>query len=165
MSYRALRIARGDAAPLAGFEQDDYARNANFSKRTLADLLQEFATVRESTLAFLRSLDAQAWDRRGTANKNEISVRALAFVIAGTNSITGRSWKKNISVLARAALYYYPAAARGCRYRRPHTFIPLLSPCKNQQTNSPLPPLLAQDENNERAGFHAGPALARRWRF
>jgi uncharacterized damage-inducible protein DinB len=82
-AYRLLRIARGDQTPLAGFEQDDYIQNGNFSTRKLADLLQEFSTVREATISLVRSLDDAAWLRRGTASQNEVSVLALAFVIAG----------------------------------------------------------------------------------
>lgn len=82
-SYRALRIARGDQTPLSGFEQDDYVKEGNFSSRKLADLLEEFSAVRHSTVALLRSLPAQAWMRRGTANQKEVTVTALAFIIAG----------------------------------------------------------------------------------
>jgi uncharacterized damage-inducible protein DinB len=81
--YRALRIARGDQTPLPGFEQDDYVRGGNFSERTLADLAEEFVAVRASTIAFFKSLPKEAWTRRGVANKNEVTVRALAFIVAG----------------------------------------------------------------------------------
>src|SRR6266446_3985126 len=83
MAYRALRIARGDQTPLAGFEQDDYVRGGNFAERTLANLAQEFGLVRAATIALFRSLQKDAWQRRGVANKNEVSVRALAFIVAG----------------------------------------------------------------------------------
>jgi len=82
-AYRALRIARGDQTPLSGFEQDDYVRGGNFGERTLVDLAEEFALVRASTVAFLKSLQKDAWMRRGIANKNEVTVRALAFIMAG----------------------------------------------------------------------------------
>ena len=82
-AYRALCIARGDTAPLPGMNQDDYMRFANFNARTLSDLAQEFAHVRAATLDLLRNLDEAAWLRRGVANDNETSVRALAHVIAG----------------------------------------------------------------------------------
>lgn len=81
--YRALRIARGDQTPLSGFEQDDYVRAGAFGERTLADLAEELAHVRSATVALFRSLDQDAWLRRGVANKNEVSVRALAFIVAG----------------------------------------------------------------------------------
>jgi uncharacterized damage-inducible protein DinB len=82
-AYRALRIARGDQTPLPGFEQDDYVRDGNFAERTLADLAGEFGLVRAATVAFFKSLPKDAWQRRGVANKNEVTVRALAFIVAG----------------------------------------------------------------------------------
>ena len=82
-SYRALSIARGDQTPLPGFEQDDYVRAAHFNKRTLADLVEEFADVRLASLALFSSFDAEAWVRRGFANKNPATVRGLAFTLAG----------------------------------------------------------------------------------
>lgn len=81
--YRALRISRGDQTPIEGFEQDDYVRNGNFNSRTLADLAEEFSHVRAASLALLNSLAEDAWPRRGIANKNEVSVRALAYITAG----------------------------------------------------------------------------------
>ncbi len=82
-AYRALRIARRDQTPIEGFEQDDYVRAARFGERALAGLIDEFAGVRRASLLLLQSLDAEAWVRRGVANQKEISVRALAYVIAG----------------------------------------------------------------------------------
>ena len=81
--YRALRIARADQTPLSGFEQDDYVRAGGFADRTLADLAEEFGHIRNSTAAFFRTLPKDAWMRRGVANKNEITVRAIAFIVAG----------------------------------------------------------------------------------
>jgi hypothetical protein len=83
MSYRALRIARGDRTPIEGFEQDDYVRNSPFGQRPLAEVIEDYIAVRRATLTLLRNLDDAAWARRGIANKNEISVRALAYLIAG----------------------------------------------------------------------------------
>ena len=82
-AYRALRIARADATPLEGFEQDDYVRNGGFAERPIGDLVEEFIAVRRATISLLRNLDEAAWVRRGLANKNEVSVRALAYIIAG----------------------------------------------------------------------------------
>ena len=82
-AYRALRIARGDQTPLSGFEQDDYVKTGGFGERSLADLAEEFAQVRSATVALLRPLTGEAWTRRGSANKNEVTVRALAYIIAG----------------------------------------------------------------------------------
>lgn len=82
-AYRALRFARNDATPLPGYEQDDYIRNASFDACSLADLATEFESVRRSTLFLFKHLDGEAWMRRGVASDNEVSVRALAYIIAG----------------------------------------------------------------------------------
>jgi uncharacterized protein (TIGR03083 family) len=82
-AYRALCFARGERTPLPSFDQDDYMRDANFDARTLSSLVEEYESVRSATLTLLRSLDADAWQRRGTASNNEVSVRALAHIIAG----------------------------------------------------------------------------------
>lgn len=83
MAYRALRIGRGDATPLAGFEQDDYVPAGAFDGRTLADLGDELTAIRRATLALFRHLDAAALARRGTANNKPFTPRALAYIIAG----------------------------------------------------------------------------------
>jgi hypothetical protein len=82
-AYRALRIARGDQTPIEGFEQDDYVRAAGFDSLSLAQLVAELAVVRQATLRLFEGLHPDAWTRRGVANKNEVSVRALAYMIAG----------------------------------------------------------------------------------
>lgn len=82
-AYRALRIARDDHTPMEGFEQDDYVRAAPFARCPLINLLEEFTHVRRASLALFRPLDEAAWLRRGVANKNEVTVRAVAYIIAG----------------------------------------------------------------------------------
>jgi hypothetical protein len=82
-AYRALRFARQDPTPLPAFDQDDYVRTAQFDARPLADLLAEFAAVRQASLALFRGLDPDAWHRRGTASGSSISVRAIAHILAG----------------------------------------------------------------------------------
>lgn len=82
-AYRALRISRGDTTPLAGFEQDDYIRNGPFAKIPFAEVIEDYIAVRRATLTLLRNLDEQAWLRRGVANKNEATVRAIAYTMAG----------------------------------------------------------------------------------
>jgi uncharacterized damage-inducible protein DinB len=82
-AYRALRFSRGDRTPLEGFEQDDYVKNGPFAQRALAEVIEDYIAVRRATFTLLRNLDEAAWMRRGTANKNEVTVRALAYTIAG----------------------------------------------------------------------------------
>jgi hypothetical protein len=83
MSYRALRIARGDRTPIEGYEQDDFVRNNPFAHRPIEDLIEDYIAVRRATITLFRNLDEPAWNLRGIANNNEVTVRALAYIIAG----------------------------------------------------------------------------------
>ena len=83
MAYRALRIARGDETPLPSFDENAYVPPAKFDARPLTDLVADLRTVRASTLALFRSLDGDAWRRRGTASGKPVSVRALGYMIPG----------------------------------------------------------------------------------
>jgi hypothetical protein len=81
--YRALCIARNDQASLPGFEQNDYVRFSGSNQRPWRDLLDEFRIVRQSSIALFRGLPNDAWSRRGTANQTSLTVRGLAYLIAG----------------------------------------------------------------------------------
>ena len=81
--YRALRIARGDQTPMEGFEQDDYVKNGSFGRMPLPEIIEDYIAVRRATLTLLRNLDEDAWMRKGVANKNDVTVRALAYITAG----------------------------------------------------------------------------------
>src|SRR6202051_3324663 len=109
-AYRALRIARADQTPLSGFEQDDYVRAGAFGDRTLVDLVEEFALVRSASSPLFHSLGDEAWVRRGVANKNEVTVRALAFIIAGHELHHREILKER----------YFPAIPRACGRPRSH---------------------------------------------
>ena len=82
-AYRALRISRADKTPIEGFEQDGYIENSNFNNTRLSDLIAELLYTRKSNLIFLNNLTDEAWHRTGTASDNTISVRALAYIMAG----------------------------------------------------------------------------------
>jgi hypothetical protein len=82
-TYRALRIARGDQTPIEGFEQDDYVRNADFNARSLEEMVEDYIAIRRATLSLLRNLQPEAWTRKGIANNNEVTVRAIAYTLAG----------------------------------------------------------------------------------
>jgi uncharacterized damage-inducible protein DinB len=83
MAYRLLCIARGDSAALPGFNENQYVSSARFDDLPLADLLDNFVAVRHSTLQLMKGLDERAWSRRGNANGVEVTVRAIAYIIAG----------------------------------------------------------------------------------
>jgi len=82
-AYRALRIARNDKTPLPGFEENDYADEANGNKRNLKDLLTELALVRQSTIMLFKNFSEEILLRKGTASDKPVSVRALGFIIIG----------------------------------------------------------------------------------
>jgi uncharacterized damage-inducible protein DinB len=83
LAYRALRIARGDATPLPGFDENAYVSHAGFDARALHDLLAELEAVRRATMTLARGLPPGAWTRRGTADGAQYTVRGLLFMIAG----------------------------------------------------------------------------------
>jgi len=82
-SYRALCIARGDSTSLPGYDENAYVANAPFSRHPLTDLIEDFIAVRRSTLSLFRNFEDDAWMHRGKANNYEVTVRALAYIIAG----------------------------------------------------------------------------------
>lgn len=83
MAYRALRIARNDATPLPGFDENDYVSNAHFADRSLENLAEEFAALRKANMYLIRSLSEIEIDRSGISNEKPISVRALIYIMAG----------------------------------------------------------------------------------
>ena len=82
-AYRALRIARGDKTPLAGFEQDAYVANANVLKRSFKSLVEEYKGVRSSTISLFESFDEITLQNIGEASGSPASVRALGYIITG----------------------------------------------------------------------------------
>ncbi|MBS1797202.1 MAG: DinB family protein [Acidobacteria bacterium] len=82
-AYRALRFARRDPAPLEGFEQDHYVANADFDSISLADLVEELVLLRRANIIFFNNLNEEMWSRQGVASGAGVSVRALAFIMAG----------------------------------------------------------------------------------
>ena len=81
--YRAVRISRSDATPIEGFEQDGYIENSNFKNTKLSDLIDEFLYLRKANLIYFKNLSDDAWTKMGTASDSPVSVRALAYIMAG----------------------------------------------------------------------------------
>lgn len=82
-AFRALWFARGEQAALPGMEPNPWVANTNANTRAAGDLLAEFDHVRAASIALFDNLDDAAWLRRGTASGGVMSVRALAWIIAG----------------------------------------------------------------------------------
>ncbi len=83
MSNRAFAFARGDKAEIAGMDQDEYVSNAIHENVPLSDLIGEFETVRRGSLYLFKHLPESAWLNSGIASGNKVTVRALAYIIAG----------------------------------------------------------------------------------
>lgn len=83
MSYRLLRVARGDQTPIPGFEENLFVAHAQADARSIDELLQDFAAVRIATLSLFRQLDDEAWMRVGNVSGHDTSARAIAYIIAG----------------------------------------------------------------------------------
>lgn len=82
-AYRALRFARNDKTDLPGFEENDYANVATANQRSIMELLTEMSAVRHSSLLLFKSFNEAQLLNKGTANNNEMSVRALGFIMIG----------------------------------------------------------------------------------
>jgi hypothetical protein len=81
--YRAFCIARGDQAAFPGFDQDDYMAVEDYAAVPLAELAADFGRLRDANLSVFRRLPAERWSQLGTASDAKVSVRALAYVMAG----------------------------------------------------------------------------------
>ena len=82
-AYRLLRIGRGDETPLPGFDENTYVPAGAFDRRPLADVLEEWVTVRNATVALVRGLPSEAWARRGRASDQAVTAAALVYVMLG----------------------------------------------------------------------------------
>ncbi len=82
-AYRALCVARKDAKPLPGFDENDYVAATDFESRPLAGLIADYKIVRAATVALFQPLTEAEWERRGMVNGYQASVRGLAFHVAG----------------------------------------------------------------------------------
>jgi hypothetical protein len=82
-AFRALWFARGLDSPLPSFDQEVAEASTRADERSWSGLIEEFGAVRAATIALFEHLPAEAWMRRGVASGNPVSVRALAYIIAG----------------------------------------------------------------------------------
>lgn len=83
MSYRLMCFARGEQQDLPGFDEDAYVKNANFGNKELDKLCEEFSLLRHANIALINSLNETELAKSGSANGKKITVRALAYMLAG----------------------------------------------------------------------------------
>jgi len=82
-AFRALWFGRGFSEPLASFDQNTAANGARADDYSWASHVTDFRDVRNATLSLLQKLPEEAWSRKGVASGNSVTVRALAYIIAG----------------------------------------------------------------------------------
>ncbi len=82
-SYRAMRFARNDPTELFPLDQDLYVKNSKSNNRSIEDILEEYAAVRNATLTLYKSFDEETILRCGMVKGNRVCVRALAWITAG----------------------------------------------------------------------------------
>jgi uncharacterized damage-inducible protein DinB len=82
-AYRALRFARNDKTELHGFEENDYAPEANAHARTVKELASEMIRLRATTIDLFASFTPEMLERKGKASKNEALVKVYAYLIGG----------------------------------------------------------------------------------
>ena len=83
MAYRALRFARNDKTDLPGFDQDVFAAEYHLDGVNIDQLVEEFLSIRNSTILFLRHITKEQLHHIGTASGWQMSVNALFHVIVG----------------------------------------------------------------------------------
>jgi hypothetical protein len=86
LAYRALRFARNDKTPLHGFEENDYAPQANAGNRTIKKIADEMERLRQTTYDLFVNLTPEMLQRSGMANNLELSVINLGYIISGHES-------------------------------------------------------------------------------
>lgn len=85
-AYRALRFSRFDSTELHGFDEDFYMEGMQNIRENLSDLMEEFTTVRNSTITLFKPMTTEMLNFKGTANKLKFSTLALGFCVVGHNA-------------------------------------------------------------------------------
>ena len=82
-SGRAFWFARGFTDPLPSFDQEVAVQMAHANNTSWAELVEEFKNLRLGTISLLKNLPEEAWSRSGVASDSPVTVRAVAYIIAG----------------------------------------------------------------------------------
>lgn len=80
---RALRFAREDYTELPGYDENHYAEHCYSNSRTIADMLEEYKVVRQSSIHLYKSFDARVLLNVGIASGGPFSVRVIPFIVSG----------------------------------------------------------------------------------
>lgn len=86
LAYRALRFSRNDKTPLQGFEENDYAPEANAHHRSIEKIANQMERLRQTSYDLFEDMTPAMLQRKGPANQVEFSVLSLGFIIPGHES-------------------------------------------------------------------------------
>lgn len=82
-SARALQFARGEKNELMGYDHEKYVANSNANARSLNSISAEWRSLRKATFSLFENFDKETLRKKGKANNNTVTVRAIAFIITG----------------------------------------------------------------------------------
>tara|TARA_R110001592_G_scaffold246194_1_gene507856 strand:+ start:7 stop:522 length:516 start_codon:yes stop_codon:yes gene_type:complete len=80
---RALRFARNDKQDLPSFDHDEFVLGSEANDRSLKSIMKEYKAIRKSTIALFKNFSPAMLEKSGTANKNELTVLSIGYIIAG----------------------------------------------------------------------------------
>lgn len=83
LAYRALRFARNDSQQVLSFDENEYASQSFADKRTLQSCVEEFLTIRKSTIQLFENFSDEVLLRKGNTAAGSIEVNTLGFILAG----------------------------------------------------------------------------------
>lgn len=82
-SYRIIRLARLDATPLSGFDENDWGAAMDVTHKKWKEMVKEFKQLRKSNLLMIAALKKEELAFVGTASNHHISTAATCFVLGG----------------------------------------------------------------------------------
>lgn len=82
-AYRALRLARLDATPLASFDEVAWGNHSGGANRRWRDLVREFRAVRESTEDLFDSFSDEQLRFVGEANGRPLNAFTIGYLVPG----------------------------------------------------------------------------------
>lgn len=82
-AYRSLRFARKDPQQPLPYEENHYADTAEVSHRSLKNLMEEFETVRMSSLSLFKSFSKETLLNTGHIAAGDCTVLAIGYTICG----------------------------------------------------------------------------------
>ena len=81
--YRALCIARGEMNELPGFDHNTYAENSKANSRLLSSIIEEFQTVRNTSISLYGNIEENRLKSKGMANGLVVQPVQYGFITSG----------------------------------------------------------------------------------